>query len=237
MTPVNADTGEILSCSPDEARSITDRIKVAVEATWHLIAEAYQRGAWKALGYSSWDDYCTREFGTSRLRLPREERADTVQSLRDAGLSIRAIEAATGVTAKTIRKDIKQVREIPTPAKPLERETVTPNFKKSAQGTAAQATPAAPVPDPGTAKVKGIDGKQYAATSKREPRRTPLVDTAQQLGWEIRRAAEKLDRLSHDDRFNGNKEEVAARLRGHLEFCVEVCQDLLDAFTTNNQEK
>lgn len=225
-----------LELSADEARTITDRIKVAVEATWYLIAEAYQRGAWRALGYSSWDDYCTREFGTSRLRLPREERSETVQSLRDAGLSVRAIAAATGESKSAIAR----TAGVPngTPGKPLERETVTPNFKKSAQGTAAPATPAAPAPDAGAAKVQGIDGKQYPAQpAKREPRRTPLVDTAQQIGWEIRRAAEKLDRLSHDDRFNANKEEVAARLRGHLEFCVEVCQDLLDAFTTNNQEK
>jgi hypothetical protein len=37
-----------------------------------------------------------------------------------------------------------------------------------------------------------------------------------------------LDRLHADDRFTANKEEVAARLRGHLVFVVEVCQDFLD---------
>jgi transcriptional regulator with XRE-family HTH domain len=85
------------------ARQLTDRIKVAVEGTWHLITEAYQSRAWSALGYGSWDDYCTREFGTSRLRLPREDRAETVQSLREAGLSIRAIAAVTGDSFGTVQ--------------------------------------------------------------------------------------------------------------------------------------
>src|SRR5690625_5120493 len=95
------DSGKLMTiqpneASPDYARQLTDRIRVAVEGTWQLIVEAYQSRAWAALGYSSWDDYCTREFGTSRLKLPREERTEQVSSLRAAGLSLRAIQSATG---------------------------------------------------------------------------------------------------------------------------------------------
>lgn len=71
------------------ARDLTDQIKVALGATWELVKQAYEGRAWVALGYDSWDDYCTREFGTSRLRLPREERAEVVASLRESGLSKR----------------------------------------------------------------------------------------------------------------------------------------------------
>lgn len=45
-------------------------------------------------------------FGTSRLRLPREERAEVVASLRESGLSIRAIAAATGDSRETIRREL-----------------------------------------------------------------------------------------------------------------------------------
>lgn len=89
-----------------EARAITDQIKTGVEAVWHLITRAYTERAWSALGYSSWDDYCTREFGTARLRLPREERAEVVASLRESGLSLRAIAAATGVNRETVRQEL-----------------------------------------------------------------------------------------------------------------------------------
>lgn len=93
------------------AREITDRIKVGVEAVWTLVVDAYRGRAWLALGYTSWDDYTTREFGTARLRLPREERAETVQSLRDAGLSLRAIASATGHSQHTIIRDLRE-REV-----------------------------------------------------------------------------------------------------------------------------
>lgn len=46
------------------------------------------------------------EFGAVRLQLPREARSETVRSLRDAGLSTRAIAAATGVNDKTVRNDL-----------------------------------------------------------------------------------------------------------------------------------
>lgn len=109
MSLVHSETGELVAlCTPEEARIITDRIKVAVEAAWELIVQAYQARAWAALGYSSWDDYCTREFGTARIRLPREERPEVVASLRDAGLSIRAIQAATGISQPTVIKDLRQ---------------------------------------------------------------------------------------------------------------------------------
>jgi hypothetical protein len=73
----------------EQARFITDHIKTGVERVWELITEAYTGRAWVVLGCESWDEYCTREFGTSRLRLPREERAEVVASLRESGLSNR----------------------------------------------------------------------------------------------------------------------------------------------------
>lgn len=104
---VTATTDEITAMTADEARDITDKIKAGAEAVWELITRAYTSRAWVALGYSSWDDYCTREFGTSRIRLPREERAGKVLSLRESGLSLRAIESATGISRPTIIKDLK----------------------------------------------------------------------------------------------------------------------------------
>lgn len=100
------------------ARDLTDRIKVGVEAVWHLITEAYTSRAWAALGYRNWDEYCTREFGTSRLRLPREERSEVVASLRESGLSIRAIAAATGLDKKTVNRDVIELSQKGTPETP-----------------------------------------------------------------------------------------------------------------------
>ena len=218
MTLVDRETGEILAdISAEDARTLTDRIKVGVEAVWHLIAEAYQRRAWAALGHSSWDDYCTREFGTSRLRLPREERQEVVASLRESGLSIRAIATATGIGRRQVQEITSQVAPSDTPDRQAE---VEPRFKASMK---------APAP-----KVTGTDGKTYPAkpaAPAQPPRRAPLADAAQKAGWEFRKAVERLERIAADDRFAANKEQVAAHLEGHLSYAIEVCQDLIDQFT------
>lgn len=87
--------------SPEQARTLTDRIKIAVEGTWQLIREAYTSRTWAVLGYDTWDAYCTAEFGETRLRLPREERQGVVASLRESGMSYPAIAAATGISVGT----------------------------------------------------------------------------------------------------------------------------------------
>lgn len=60
------------------------------------------------------------------------------------------------------------------------------------------------------------------------PRRTPLVDDARALGLDVDRLTRRVQRLANDDRLNTNKQQVAPRLRSHLENAIEVYQDLLD---------
>lgn len=101
-------SGEV-ALSAEQARTLTDQIKVALEGCWQLVTQAYLARAWAALGYSSWDDYCTREFGTARLRLPREERQEVVASMREAGMSIRAISSATNTGVATVHRQLAGV--------------------------------------------------------------------------------------------------------------------------------
>src|SRR5436309_12647268 len=49
-----------------EARRLTDRIKRAAHAVSLLLLEAHERGAWRALGYRSWETYVRSEFELSR---------------------------------------------------------------------------------------------------------------------------------------------------------------------------
>ena len=105
-----------IELSHSQARDLTDRIKVGVEAIWELIKQAYQSRAWAALGYNSWDDYCTREFGTSRIRLPREERQEVVASMREIGMSIPAISSATGASVGTVHGTLSKLKASDTPA-------------------------------------------------------------------------------------------------------------------------
>jgi len=89
------------------ARALTDRMKTGVAVMSELIKEAYQGRVWDALGYANWDEYVTREFGTGQLKIPREERTEYVASLRESGMSTRAIAAAAGVSDFTVRQELK----------------------------------------------------------------------------------------------------------------------------------
>lgn len=220
----------------DQARHLTDRIKVAVEGTWQLVVEAYQARAWVALGYSTWDDYCTREFGTSRLRLPRETRREEIGSLREAGLSLRAIETATGVSKKTIIRDLREVVESTPPApEPQEaaRSVVAAAF---AQRDEAAAPP----------KVTGLDGKTYAkpvpATPK-APARRALPDQFFDASYDLQKVVERIARLAADDRFPQNKEQISAKHRADLLRGIDALQGVVDRLPqpqpkgTNNDQQ
>lgn len=89
-----------------DARKITEEIKTALEMAWDLVVEACTRRAWAALGYPSWDAYCSREFHTERLRLPRSERAEVVAAFAAAGMSVREIAAATGASKSAVGRDL-----------------------------------------------------------------------------------------------------------------------------------
>lgn len=115
---------DVEALSVEDARTLTDRIKIAVEGTWQLIREAYVSRAWAALGYQTWDAYVDAEFRSARLALPREERAETIQSLRSAGMSVRAISSATGVGVGTVHRELSQQSNVPNGTMP-DRVTTT----------------------------------------------------------------------------------------------------------------
>jgi hypothetical protein len=96
-----------------EARSLTANILHGLQNVWTLIETAYTGRAWLALGYSSWDDYCESEFQAARIKLPREERAVVVASMRASGMSTRAIASATGLSQKTASRITRESNDSP----------------------------------------------------------------------------------------------------------------------------
>lgn len=60
-----------------------------------------------------------------------------------------------------------------------------------------------------------------------KPRRSPITDDANRIGWEVRRATEKLDRLTEDDRWAQNTEKVTPLLRGHLQEAISTYTRIL----------
>lgn len=82
-------------------------------------------------------------------------------------------------------------------------------------------------------KVTGRDGKTYERSAPKPgpKRQKPITDQARDAGNNLRKNIERIQKITNDPRFARNKEQVAAHLRGHLLYAVEVCQDLIDQFT------
>ncbi|WP_445168763.1 helix-turn-helix domain-containing protein [Mycolicibacterium sp. Dal123E01] len=172
----NLPANESVGLTVEQARQLTDEIKVDAGALWTKLARAYTERAWAALDYASWDAYCAGEFQSLRLRLPLEERQEVVRSLRDAGLSIRAIASGTGSSDQTVQRDLKA-------------GVVNHYTSRDASGEPIDAEVVEERPDEHSehATITGMDGKAH-------PRRKPMSDP----GTKPARQQSPLD-LSFDD--------------------------------------
>lgn len=112
-----ADVAKQRDLNEAEARALVDGMKADVADLGERIGTAYLGRAWVALGYPSWDALCDAEFQGARLRVPREQRAEQVESLAAQGLSTRTIAAALGVGKSTVDRDLAGVPD-GTPALP-----------------------------------------------------------------------------------------------------------------------
>ena len=225
-------TGEVATLTEAEARRLTERIRAAldrVSTAWadlgDRVTEAFQRRADLALGYDSWAEYAAAELRPSE-GLAADVRRQLVGMLTNHGMSTRAIAPVVGVSQDTVVKDrSRQVKDDLSPAAE-HVDTVTGEIVTEHTAAAQWAERMRTYVE--TPKVTGLDGKTYTRPEPRTPARRPLVDSADDAGWELRRATEKLVRIVKDDRYQKNSDEVATRLRGHLINAIEVCQDLIN---------
>lgn len=89
--------------SEAQARALTSTIQADLGSLAANLAAAYKGRAWEALGYASWSDYTAAEFTLDRWALPPgADRETVVHTLRDAGMSLREIEAATSLSKSTV---------------------------------------------------------------------------------------------------------------------------------------
>lgn len=233
MSLVNTETGEILepldsAAAERRAERISLRLDAIADnyaAVMPMIREAIEKRDDLALGYRSPGEYVADRFGGALQRLGVDVRRAVVGELTAAGLSTRAIAPVVGVHHDTVARDVRAGVVGTTPAVEVTPVDETADWSEDDLPTATE--PVAcdlPAPTP----VVGIDGKTYQRPTPSKPKRRPLTDTARDAGWDLRKSAERLQRIADDDRFNVNKDEVAAHLRGHLTHAIEVLQDVLD---------
>ena len=234
-----------IAITASQARELTDRIKVGVEAIWELVKQAYQARAWVALGYDSWDDYCTREFGTSRIRLPREERQEVVASMREIGMSTRAIASATGISQKTASRELAAAREsndspvpvtgtdgktyAPRPQPQSEPEPELPQATALPQSDLDELNAEPPTWQPaGHLRDTDLNDLKKEKTQHDQPRSEAITNQFTSAISDLTRVANRFRRIADDKNFPRNKEKVAAMHRHDLNRLIGELQTIAD---------
>ncbi|MEU5772646.1 hypothetical protein ABZ819_04990 [Streptomyces venezuelae] len=189
---------EIVQASTaEEARTRADRIRTGMRvlAEWQTdVITAYAARDWEALGYETWDAYLDGEYGEHRVRLPRDQRREIVAGMSAAGMSSRAIGAAVGTSYATVQRDIE--------ATDTNVSVGESRMVLSLDGRERPAVQAQPEPEV-------VDAEIVDESARPEPpkqKRRPLPEAFTDAGRDLTRAAERLARLTEDDRFAKNRE-------------------------------
>lgn len=217
-------TGEVIEqMTTVEAERITARIADKLDAiadnleqVLPLIGEALTRRAWEALGYASPTAYVSERFAGALTRLSPEVRRPVVAQLSDAGMSTRAIAPIVGKSPRQVAYDreagVQSLHTSPDPEAPT--FDPTPDWD--------------PTPMPSSDRITGMDGKTYqrpapvtvdhdtGEIAQTKPNRKPITDTARDIGLDLNAITDRIDRLMNDDRFDRNRDDIAARLRHHI---------------------
>ena len=107
-----------------EARAAVDAVRAGYDDLTARITELWQRRAWIALGHESFEALCDAELPNRQLL--RLERQAAVGEMRSAGMSTRAIAAATGASHQTVMRDAGGPSGPPGPITGLDGKTYTP---------------------------------------------------------------------------------------------------------------
>ncbi|WP_242884037.1 hypothetical protein [Actinomadura litoris] len=186
--------------SAHQARALTSQIRATDgQKVWELIAEAYARGAWSALGYRTWRAYWSDELGRVVHPSPDESR-DVVVGLHEAGLSSRAISVVTGLTRGVVAGTLaeleqpKETRDEPesgdVPQSRPDLATYPPCLSRS---------PDLPAPELLDSLAQGLKEMRIALERCEGDQLPDQIDPNQGERWikELERSAARLRRLSH----------------------------------------
>jgi DNA-binding transcriptional ArsR family regulator len=140
--------------------------------------------------------------------VPKEERLAVVSSLREVGMSTRAIEAATGISKSTVGRALSS-------GHPLSWQVAQMGQLPSRRGSKFRAT------------VIGIDGKPYPAQSMRAPARPPLENQLQSAVRQMAPGVRCIAQLRTDDRLADQRKAIAARSVPEMRGAAEVLNEFI----------
>jgi len=181
-----------------EARALTDRIKQTAERLWSLLEQAHDRQAWRALGYSTWNDYVRAEFDMSKQQSFRLlDQARVIRELTSAAESPMGDSEPVQVSEREARDLKPHLHEV--------TDAVRDRVEEAREA------------DPKTTPEQAADVAREVVQEHREairqepagaPRRRPLPDTYRSGVSDLWKSTERLMRLVEDDRYRSNASTV-----------------------------
>lgn len=168
---------------------------------------------------------------------------DDVTALRDAKNKLAAIDEYLSLTARdgraavaaTMRRLEVRIGQLLGPASPNGKtsglvatnpDSISPRERHDMRTLAANEEIVERVIAESTDEAPASRRKVVEAIKGTTRRRRPLADAARDAAAELYRAAERVQRIVEDDRFEANKREVAVALNGHLRNTIQLCQQL-----------
>ena len=232
--------------TPAQAKKLTEKISKNAETQAEDIIKAYTGRIWLTKGYEykSWDEYVDKEHDGIAIPLPREKKKEALQSLAAAGLSSRAIAAATGVSHTTAQRARREATVTnPAPAAPgtnvppvidvpPEDITEVPEGQDGTGEFVGQGSQPVDAPTPTT--VQGQDGKTYTVpppSAPKEPVVVNIVSVARTLAKDLDNVRIRLDSLFSREDYDANKVAVQGTLEqavgDFIDSIVEEFEDLV----------
>lgn len=249
-----------------EARALTDRAKQHVdqasalaEASVAIVEKVISSGGHTALGYSSPGQYLHAEFDVSSLQFTPDERREMALMLVRNGVSKRGAARALGVDDKTVRTDLSNADRSALPDRIETRDGRSFPLSRPVSGAEEN--------EPGTDEVVDADvvdetdppsdddllaggdwvqpdgpGFENAVTppaAAPKAKRRPLPEALTEASRDYIRAAERLNRLTEDDRFIKNRDTTQLpELLGALDTTARYVQALrLDQAQTTEEAR
>lgn len=237
------------------ARRITERICILLDSVAgqmdrlaHAVQDAYAKRVDQVLGYDSWADYAEHEFGPHTTNLAAPIRRELVSHLSEAGMSTRAIAPAVGVTQQAVSKELRHP-DVTTKLSPESSDysVSAPDYEDDTklspivsvehhdivepvnQDTGEILEEPEPSAEPEPKPVTGLDGKTYQRSMPSKPRRNPITDQFTHRTVELTRLADSFTRLIEDDRFDTNKQNIAATNGSDIKRAVDALSKVFDA--------
>lgn len=213
--------------TPAKAKALTEKIKKSATTTFEDITKAYAGRIWLALDCKSWDEYVDKHYEGVAFALPREKKKQAIQSLAAAGMSSRAIAAATDVSQSTAARAGSKVTD-PAPAESNDSRVsgATGDVIDVPPEDITELSDGENAPEAEGRTVQGKDGKNYTVTAK-EPVVVNVVSVARNLSKELDNVRIRLESLFSREDYEENKVAV----QGTLETAVgDIIDSLVEEF-------